>query len=283
MTINFTIMAQNGVNNYLRQAYLCALSIRATNPNSKICLITNDSVDKNIVDAFDDIVDIPWDDQAKNSTWKVENRWKTYHATPYDKTIVLDTDMLVLDDISAWWEFLQKKKLFFTTNVLTYRGTPITSVYYRKAFRNHHLPNVYSGFYYFEKCDDSHKFFKLLELVMNNWELFYGQYAGGKYFQKFPSFDVSAAIVIKILGWQDKVTSPTTSYPYFVHMKIHAQDWKYLVNDRWQDKVGAYLDKNLNLTIGNYKQSGIFHYTEKDFASDFKIKMYEDFLGIKHE
>lgn len=283
MTINFTIMAQNSTSNYINQAYLCALSIRATNPDCKICLITNDVLDDKIKTAFDDVVGIPWDDQSAESEWKVENRWKVYHATPYDKTIVLDADMIVLDDISKWWSFLQKKKIFFTTNVLTYRGTPLTSVYYRKAFRNHNLPNVYSGLYYFEKSDEAHTFFKLLELVMNNWELFYGQYAGGKYFQKFPSVDVSAAIVTKILGWQDQVTSPTTSYPNFVHMKTHAQDWKILVTDRWQDKVGVYLDRDLNLTIGNYKQKGIFHYTEKDFVSDTMIKLYEDYLERNNE
>jgi hypothetical protein len=63
-------------------------------------------------------------------------------------------------------------------------------------------------------------------------------------------------------------------------MKARCQDWKLIQTDRWQDKVGVYLDKNLNLKIGNYKQSGIFHYTEKDFASDEIISIYEKFLGI---
>jgi len=276
---NFTMLAQNGIEDYLKQAYLCALSIRATNPDSKICLITNDTVDEKYIKVFDDIVPIPWDDQAAASDWKVENRWKIYHACPYKQTIVLDTDMLVLEDISHWWDFLQNRKVFFTTNVLTYRADPVTSVYYRKAFKNHDLPDVYAGFHYFEKSEEAHTFFKWLEIVMNNWELFYGQFAGGKYFQKWPSVDVSAAIVIKILGVEDLITSSTTSFPNFVHMKTHCQDWKMFVTERWQDKVGVYLDRNLNLTIGNYKQSGIFHYTEKDFVTNDIIKIYERSLN----
>jgi hypothetical protein len=277
---NFTMLAQNSSHDYVKQAYLCALSIRATNPDSKICLITDAVLDNKTASAFDDIVDIPWTDQAANSEWKVENRWKIYHAVPYDETIVLDTDMLVLDNISHWWEFLQTKDVYFTTNVLTYRGTPVTSTYYRKAFKNHELPNVYAGLYYFKKNANAHEFFKWLELVMNNWELFYGQYAGGKHFQKWPSVDVSAAIVIKILGVEDAFTSKT-SFPNFVHMKTRCQDWKIFVTEKWQDKVKVYLDNTLNLKIGNYKQNGVFHYTEKDFVNDEIIKIYEEYLQVQ--
>jgi hypothetical protein len=280
MSLNFTILAQNSEHNYVKQAYLAALSIRSTNPDSKICLITNDSIDTKTKSVFDDIVNIPWEDTAQSSSWKIENRWKIYHATPYSRTIVLDSDVLVLENISHWWDFLKGYNVFFTKKVITYRGDEITSPYYRKAFINHNLPNLYSAFNYFEKSDEAHNFYKWLELVMNNWELFYGQYAGGKYFQKFPSVDLSAAIVTKILNCENKIASPNTSYPYFVHMKARCQDWKLIQTDRWQDKVGVYLDKNLNLKIGNYKQSGIFHYTEKDFASDEIISIYEKFLGI---
>ena len=120
MTINFTMLAQNSTHDYVKQAYLCALSIRATNPDSKICLITNNTLDEKTVSVFDDIVEIPWEDSAEDSNWKIENRWKIYHACPYDRTIILDTDVLVLDNIELWWNYLKNHKVFFTTNVLTY-------------------------------------------------------------------------------------------------------------------------------------------------------------------
>ena len=274
---NFTMLAQNSEHDYVRQAYLCALSIRASNPGSKICLITNETLDEKTASVFDDVVEIPWEDAASDSNWKVENRWKIYHACPYEETIVLDTDMLVLDDISVWWKFLQSKELYFTTQVLTYRGTPVTSEYYRKAFRVHELPNVYAGLHYFKKSDFAHEFYKWLEIIMNNWELFYGQFAGGKYFQKWASIDVSAAIAIKILGIEEQVISKT-SYPNFVHMKNRCQDWWLFTTERWQDKVGVYLDRDCNLKIGSYKQNGVFHYTEKDFVTDEIVDIYEQYL-----
>ena len=275
MPINFTLLAQNSSDDYVKQAYLCALSIRATNPGSKIALITNDECK---YDIFDDVIKIPWGDAAENSEWKIENRWKIYHTTPYTKTIVLDTDMLVLDNIEHWWDAMQDKKVFYTTNVLTYRSEPLTSTHYRKSFVKNNLPSLYSGFHYFEKGNDAHLFYQWLELVMKNWEVFYEQHATGKTIQEFPSVDVSAAIVTKILGWEQVVTD-ANSYPNFVHMKAHAQDWK-VSPDSWIDNVNISFNKSLDLKIGNHRQQGIFHYTEKNFATDKIIKIYEEYLGI---
>lgn len=282
MTINFTMLAQNSYNDYVKQASVCAMSIKASNPDSKICLITSDEVPSKYKPLFDDIVEIPWGDKAKKTSWKVGNRWKIYHATPYSESIVLDTDMLVLNDISEWWNFLQKRDLFFVNKVQTYRGDWFTSDYYRKSFRVHNLPNLYSGFHYFKKCDFSKQFYEWLEIVMNNWELFQGQFAGGKYFQKDCSVDVSSAIVAKILDCGEAITSKT-DHPTFVHMKTYGQNWKNIFTDRWQDRVGVYLNSNLELKIGNYQQRGVFHYTEKDFLTDELVKTYEDYLGISHE
>ena len=97
--LNFTIFAQNSVDDYVQQACLAAMSLRLTNPDSPIALITNDAVPIKYKQLFDHIVPIPFDDQSANSEWKVENRWKIYHATPFKETAVIDSDMLVLSDL----------------------------------------------------------------------------------------------------------------------------------------------------------------------------------------
>jgi hypothetical protein len=279
MTVNFTMLAQNSHDDYVKQACACAMSIRASNPLSKICLITNDEVPDKYQQLFDDVVEIPWGDNATKSSWKVGNRWKIYHASPYKNTIVLDTDMLVLDNIEQWWNFLQKRELYYVSRVKTYRGEWFTSDYYRKSFKVHNLPNLYSGFHYYKKSDLAHEFYTCLETVINNWELFQGQFAGGKYFQKECSVDVSSAIVTKILDCESQIFSQT-EYPTFTHMKLNGQNWKSILTDRWQDRVGAYFNSNCELKIGNYRQNGVFHYTEKDFLTDNILKIYEKRLGI---
>ena len=58
-------------------------------------------------------------------------------------------------------------------------------------------------------------------------------------------------------------------------MKLYAQEWQTLRTTKWIDQVGIYLNHNLNLVIGNYTQTGIFHYVENEFVTDDIIKAYE--------
>lgn len=279
-TNNFTMLAQNSDFDYVRQACLAAMSIRATNNNVSICLITNDSVPARYKTLFDHIVEIPWGDHAEQEQWKISNRWKIYHAIPYEETVVMDTDMLVLQDISTWFDFLRNYELFYTSRVSTYKGETVTSDYYRKAFTKFDLPNLYSGFHWFKKSNLAHEFYTWLEMITNNWQQFYKLHAGGKTFQKTCSMDLSAAIAAKIMNIENRITNPNVQYPSFVHMKPKIQNWEQNFADRWQDRVGVYLGEDLKLKIGNYAQSGIFHYTEKDFLNNHIMNIYHQHLGI---
>ena len=141
MSNGICLVAQNNsTTDYIRQAYALALSVLAKSPRTNISLITND---EEYISLFDKIIPIPFGDGAKDSEWKVENRWKIYHASPYDETIVMDTDMLVLQNIDTWWDFLDNYEMFFTSNVLTYRGETANTSYYRQTFIANNLPNLF--------------------------------------------------------------------------------------------------------------------------------------------
>ena len=274
------MLAQNSNDNYVLQACVAAMSIRATNENASICLITNDAVPDKYKQLFDHIVEIPWGDHAENEDWKIQNRWKIYHAIPYDETVVIDTDMLILQDISSWFDFLRNYELFFTSKVFTYRGEEVNNDYYRRAFTMYDLPNLYSGFHWFKKKDMPHEFYLWLEMITNNWQQFYKSHASGNKLQKWCSMDINAAIASKIMNIQHNITNTKVQYPSFVHMKSRIQGWQNNFSNKWQNRVAVYFDNDLQLKIGNYQQSGIFHYTEKDFITDDIIHKYEKYLGI---
>ena len=279
MSKGIVVLAQNNNEaDYVLQASLLAMSLADTNPNTCISIVTNDKVPVEYKKFFDKIIPIPFEDNSKNEDWKVSNRWKLYHASPYEKTIVMDTDMLVLQDISSWWNFLEDYELFFTSNVYTYRNELVTSDFYRKCFTSNKLPNLYSGLHYFKKSDTAKEFYKWLELVVNNWELFYGLYAKENYPGRV-SIDVSAAIVSKILDCNDAITNSKVKFPSFTHMKPRIQNWK-LDADSWQDCVGTYINKDCEIKIGNHKQTGIFHYTENSFVTDEIIERYRSKLNV---
>ena len=274
MNKGFCLLAQNNSKtDYVRQAYALALSLHLYNKDQKISLITNDIVPKEWQSVFDQIIPIPWTDSAEDSEWKIENRWKVYHASPYDETIVLEADMLITSDITHWWNELGKQDLFFVSNVRTYRDEVITNRYYRKTFDANELPNLYSALHYFKKGDTAKEFYNLLEIIVNNWALFYSKYAPNEY-QKWCSIDLSAAIASKILGNERDITNPN-SFITFTHMKPLIQGW-YNKPEKWTPVLGKYFTDEHNLFLGNYLQTRVLHYVEDSFLTDELIEKLEN-------
>jgi hypothetical protein len=266
MTKGFLVLAQNSDVDYIRQAYALALSIKATQPNiNDISIVTNDPVPKEYQSVFDQIIPIPFNDAAANSTWKVENRWKLYHASPYDETIVFDTDMLVLDNIERVWKFVNDRDLFFTSSVVDYKNRVIDNIAYRKMFAANNLPNMYSGMCYFKKSDTALEFFKLLEFITYNWEKMYLTVAP-KNMQNFYSLDVSIAIASTLLGIDDIITHKNSPFT-FVHLKPALQGWDPVPQSCLTQLLINFTDAK-ELYLNNFKQHGVFHYVDDAFLTD---------------
>jgi hypothetical protein len=266
----FLIYAENLVGvDYIKQAYALALSIKRTQSKvTSVSLMTNDDefpLEYRAV--FDHIVPIPWYD-APGTEFSAEHRWKLIHATPYDETIVLDSDMLMLTDQSHWWDHCANYDFRFCGQVRNYKYDVIThDTYYRKAFINNGLSNPYCALHYFKKNEAAFEFFKVLEFVCKNWELCYGKFAPENY-QDWLSMDLSVAIAIDMLGIAEQAVDNTGSLE-FIHMKPALQNW--LTNPpSWQD--GIQWLYNRDFTIGNIKQVGLLHYIDKDFVTDSIIE-----------
>jgi hypothetical protein len=267
------LVAQNNkTTDYIRQAYALALSILANSPRTNVSLITNDDVNPTYQKVFDKIIPIPWGDSAKNNQWKIDNRWKVYHVTPYENTVVMDVDMLVLDNISTiWQDFKKSPSLLFTKNVKTYRNELITSRYYRRAFDSNNLPNAYSGLYQFSKSDETKTFFVLLDVIMQNWQTFYNKFAPNSR-QDWCSVDLSVAIALKILDMQGYYLDK--SLLTFTHMKSRLQN---LNNPpvKWTDALSVDFGDN-GLYINGYKQSSVLHYVEDEFLTNNMLAWLEE-------
>lgn len=264
MSKGFLVLAQNNnETDYVKQAYFLAKSLHRSQKSVKnITLVTNDIVPEEYKSVFDSIVEIPFGDQASQSTWKVENRWKLYHASPYEETIVFDADMLVTTDLTHCWRFVKDRDLFFTSVVTNYKGNIVKDTVYRKMFVENNLPNLYSGFFYFKKSDKSKDFFKLLEYISYNWERFFFEIAP-KQMQKFFSIDVAVSIAVKILDIEEQVSHRNSPFK-FVHMKPALQEWG-ITPASCYSQIQSYYNKNNELYVGNFKQLGVFHYVEDEF------------------
>ncbi len=269
MTKGHVFVAQNSDVDYVRQACALALTIKKYNKNNATCLITNDPVPPLYLHAFDHIVPIPWGDAAKDSVWKIENRWKIIHVSPFKENIVYDTDMLLLNSNDHWWQYFEGKDLAFTSTVHDYRKNIITSDHYRKTFTANGLPNLYIGCFYFKKSSRSYEFFKWLDIITKNWQEFYKRYLPNRP-QKFCSLDVNSALAVKFMGIEEESVIPGALCPSFTHMKPAIQRWK-TVPPKWTDVLSSYYTQNGQLKVGNVLQQGLFHYVEDEFLTDMML------------
>ncbi len=269
----FCIFAQhNKHTDYAKQAYALAMSIKIQMPNSQVCLITNANVSTSVRQVFDHVLDIPGNDHAAEYDWKIHNRYKIYKCTPFERTIILDADMLLLSDISHWWKFFSNYRLYFPNHVQNYRGEMCKSNFYRKTFVSNNLPNLYCGMHYYHHGRENYKFVDVVSHIVTNYKLYYAKLTP-KDQQEWCSMDVSVALASKILGITHKITSMHPSIT-FTHMKSQLQNWQH-VPEHWMEKVNVYFDDELNIKIGNFSQNGLLHYVEDEFLSDDLLKKIE--------
>lgn len=275
MSKGFLIFAEGEL--YVKQAYALALSIQASQNEIKcVSLVTNDNISKKYKKVFDQIISIPWYDET-GSRFSAEHRWKLFHVTPYDETIVLDADMLLLSDISLWWEYCSHYDMRFCSRIKNYKLDTVVDTIHRKAFIANNLTNPYYALHYFKKNDFCFEFYKVLEFVVKNWEWCWDNFAPLNY-QDWVSMDLAVAVTIEIMCCQDDVLA-TLNPMEFVHMKIPLQDWP-LFPDTWQNAVPYILNSNGDLIVGNIKQPSVFHYVEKDFiTSTLLAKLEENLYG----
>jgi len=286
MSRGYIVIAQNTPSvDYLQQAYALALNLKLTQKEvSNLTVCVDDTTEKFITDqhqkVFDRIVKIPWNDDAEEDRWKVKNKWKYYYMTPYDETVILDTDMIFPTDVSFWWDRLSTRDFWACTNVKTFRNENVTSDYYRKVFTGNNLPNVYTAFCYFKKCNLSAELFSLIEIIFQHWQRFYYKYLPNNK-PEHVSGDVVYALAMRMLGIEHECTNPLlNSLPTFVHMKSHVQNIPHLDQD-WCESIPTYYRSYNDFKIGNFQQSLPFHYVNKEWMTKEKIEQMEIDYAIR--
>ena len=283
MSKGYLAIVQNSKHDYLRMAYALALSIASSQKSVRKMSI---AIDNNVIipdkykAIFDNIIDIPFNDDAELEEWKVHNKWKYYHMTPYDHTVILDADMLFTYDVGHWWEHLTQREMTAPADVYSYRNEKVIDRNYRQTFIANKLPNIYTAFFHFNKNSDmTEEFFKLVEYIFRYYDTFKQDFLIPPR-QAWTSADVIYAMAIKILGIEDNVINNNMTYPTFTHMKTKLQDWPSGWSESWTKHIHTDFNNDCQLKVGNYIQKLPFHYHDKDFLTDKIIAKLERKLGI---
>jgi hypothetical protein len=279
MTFGYLIIiAKNDEVDYTKLAYSLALSIKNTQKAgfNNVALVTDDREAVNKLTSswiFDHVID-----------WNQETFWDGRswmdQLSPFDYTVCLDADMLFTRDVSHWAEyFIENSELYVANKSYTYRGEVVTNDFYRTAFTKNNLPNLYSFYTFFKKDSELAKeFFTLGRYIIKNPTEFKNIF--------FPDFkprvigtDEAFALATKILDIGDEIAYDL-EFPRVIHMKPMVQNWPW-PSESWTDHVGFYFNTDNQIKIGNFKQTDIVHYVEKQLITDEIINIQEEKLWQK--
>lgn len=255
---------------YLTLAYVQAMSIKITHPNSKCAVIVNTSTMKNIVDkhraVFNYIIEVP--DAAK----KFHNQWRMFWLTPFKETIYIESDLLLTRNLDHWWDSYRLRDICLSTGCKNFLQQNVSPVRYRELFVKNNLPDVYGGMMYFRYSIDAARFFTAAWNIQNEW---HDVQLMALKTRVEPSPDLVYALAARMIG-VEKCTLPSLEFLNFVHMKPGVQEWSD--SQSWMEHV--MIEENLPIIrINNMNQYHPFHYYEKGYITEERITLYEQRLG----
>ena len=245
---------------YSKLATACALSIKLTQPAeyAKVSVVTNnpDYFDQ---DLFDQII-------TSDTLIGMDARSRAYDLTPYEQTVLLDSDMLFLKPVDHYWSILETLDLFLASNPQTYQQKPIVGRYYRTVFDTYKLPDIYSAWTYFKKSATAARFFEQVKLMTDNPVAFIDVLMPESYLTTLPT-DEAFALALAILELEDHAVFPEWGFPQITHMKSMVQGWTNPPSD-WNDRLRFTLDQQGQIKLGVWNQTDILHYVKKDIITD---------------
>jgi alpha-N-acetylglucosamine transferase len=271
MTKGYLLIANNtDTIDYVKLAYICALSIKYTQPKdiNQIAVVTTtpELVGKLKCSwVFDQIIEY-------TGPVGMASRSRAYNLTPYDETVLLDSDMMFLKPMNHYWYYLNDHYLCVANNPQNYKEQPFKYGYYRKVFEDYQLPDVYNAWTYFKKDPRTQEFFDLVKLMTDNPDPFIKKFLPESGLKTLPT-DEAFALAIKILDIEDQVTH-LHAFPPLTHMKPMVQGWQGFYSD-WRSKVRFTMDRNERVRIGVWPQRELCHYVDKDIISQPMIEILE--------
>lgn len=273
----FLTIAQNTADvDYLRLAYVQAMSIKLTMPGSQCAVIVDGETLLEVTDShkkvFDHIITLP-QDYAEVDSWKLANEWQVFSLTPFKETIKLESDILFTRSIDHWWTAFRLRDVVLSLGCRDYQGQISKSRRYRKIFDDNSLPDTYNGLMYFRYSQLAHDFFSQAKQVYVNWE-FIRDNVLVNCRDDHPTTDLVYAIVANNLG-VELCTLPGCDFINFTHMKNNINNWPETTP--WPELVLSELDLPM-IRINNVNQYQPLHYQDKNWITDNMVERYESCL-----
>lgn len=268
MSKGFLWFAQNNnTTDYAKLSIELAKTIKQHNRKNAVCVITDHNT--KIQSEHIDSVIVLNQDNSEHESIKFSNEYKAFALTPFTHTVKLEADMLWTANTDWWWNHLCQHNMIFSVNCLNYKDEIVKRTPYRKLFDKNHLPNVYSGMFYFRKSHTSKHFFKLCETITLNWTVVRDECLINCH-DAVPTTDVVYAMALRIM---DTTNETLIDYPWFkfIHSKsavnkveIAQHQYNYLYPLKLKDRI----------YLGGHRLDRVWHYYEKNLPELLDVRVF---------
>lgn len=269
----FLTFAQNTDVNYLRLAYVQAMSIKLTMPSAKYAVVVDQATWSKVTDrhrkVFDYVIPLQ-DDHAQNDQWKLANEWQAFKLTPFKETIKVESDILFTRSIDHWWTAFRLRDVVLSLGCKDYQGNRGKSRRYRQVFDDNALPDTYNGLMYFRYSQPAYDFFIVAESIYKGWD-FIRDNALKNCRDEYPTTDIVYALAARSLGIES-CTLPECDFINFTHMKNSINCWPE--STPWPEMVISEFDLPM-IRINNVNQYHPVHYQVKEWITDAVVERFE--------
>ena len=206
----------------------------------------------------------------------MDARASAYDLSPYDETVLLDSDMMLLQPLDYCWEMVNDLDLYIASSPQDYRQRKFKYGAYRTEFKQNNWPDVYSAWTYFKKSPYAEKFFTTVKFIIKNQQEFLTNVLPDSMLTNIPT-DEAFAIALAILGIEDTVVRPDWQSPRITHMKPAVQKFDNDVAE-WNDNLRFMMNTLGQIKLGVWQQADILHYVKKELITENDLIMLEAVL-----
>ena len=243
---------------YNRMAYALALSVKI-HQNANVSLISDTL---NQPDIYDEVIKI--NPSVFGGRFMAHDRSFIYDLSPYDETVHIESDCLVLNNLDSWWNQLKSFDLKFCKKIVHFDGNTFDHKHHpthRSAFKINCLPHdLRCAVFWFRKTQDNANFFNMIRSCSIDPKFIKKHMP---HFSESPdSFDACVAMASEEFQNYSDITD-NQNVMSFCHAKYE------LVGN-------GETFFNGDLYVNGYRQHNIFHYVYKAWMDETKIKILED-------
>lgn len=259
----------------IERAYALSISLKLADPDRDTCVVVHqfDQVPKRYEEGFDYIIELPFGRTEVNHHDFRIDWWQLYHATPFEKSLYIDTYSIAVDNLDSLWKIANGQDLIFGV-ANDYRGYKTRNNKQFLVQDRNNLTAFDAGMIYFEKDLESSEFFKMADPLFKDWRTVYLEVLPTKY--RAPDFDFNLMINItaKMIGnpiVQEEMFDYTDLGINFLWTPDEDEE------ERWIDSLNVWFTRDCDLKINNHRQTGIVTYQDPDFLTKDMLTKLNDY------